>query len=489
VPDRCVPALRRALVLTALVLALASAADAGGKKKPARPRTAPSVPQDLAGKLSTLLARQPKATQIGLVALDPDGRTTLFEHEPNTPLKPASVLKLLTTAAALDRFGPDFQYETRVYLQGDELYVIGAGDPSLGDERLAERLHRERDVFAQWAAQLKARGVTRLSRIVLDDSIFDTQAQCPDWPAAQSDRWYQAPVGGLNINDNCLDAEFVVRGTDVQLQLNPALPASMVSNRVSLGKTRALVAKRPPHSDRFEFSGTVNGNWQLDSIAARDPLIFFAQALHHTLARAGVPVADDPIRRTLHPADLSAATVIANPSTPLADVLWRANTFSQNLFAECLAKSLAAYQPDGHRSGAPGSWSASREIVRQTLTQFGIDLAGLRLRDGSGLSHQNRATATQLARLLVAMRHHRHAQLFADTLAVPGEPGSMEHRYTELRGRLRGKTGTLVGVHALAGYLTRSDGRTVVFALLINGGCTNTFPVDVCRTLLESPLP
>jgi len=171
------------------------------------------------------------------------------------------------------------------------------------------------------------------------------------------------------------------------------------------------------------------------------------------------------------------------------DVIWRANTCSQNLFAECLAKSLAAYDVNGRPSGTTGSWSAGHDVVRQTLTKLGLDLTGLKLRDGSGLSHQNRATPALLARLLVAMRQHRHGRLFVESLATPGETGSMEHRYTELRGRLRGKTGTLVGVHALAGYLTRSDGRVVVFALLINGGCTNTFPVDVCRTLLESPLP
>ena len=138
-----------------------------------------------------------------------------------------------------------------------------------------------------------------------------------------------------------------------------------------------------------------------------------------------------------------------------------AQYLQQNLFAECLLKSLAAYGPDGRRTGQPGGWESGAAIVRATLSKLGVDLTGAVLRDGSGLSHSNRASAAQIVRLLAIMKRHRHADVFLESLAVPGELGSMRRRYARIGpgGRLRAKTGTLAQVHSLAGYVERADER------------------------------
>ena len=179
--------------------------------------------------------------------------------------------------------------------------------------------------------------------------------------------------------------------------------------------------------------------------------------------------------------------MLATHSTSLRDVLWRSNTFSQNFFAECLLKSLAAYGPDGQRTGEPGSWERGEDVLQATLKKLGVALDGAVLRDGSGLSHQNRVTAQQVVKLLTTMRRHRAAEVFVGSLAAPGEPGTMQRRYAlpELRGRLRGKTGTIQGVQTLAGYVSRADGTTLAFALLINGNDAATLPIRVCRALVE----
>src|SRR5262249_33562028 len=149
----------------------------------------------------------------------------LFEYNADEPLKPASVLKLFTTAAALQRFGPQFALETSVYLAGDELWVLGGGDPGLGDERLATRDGQTvLSTFEHWAALLRERGVTAISKIVLDDFVFDSEWRNPDWEPDQYLAWYQAPVGGLNFNDNCLDARAELAGASVRLVLTPPLP-------------------------------------------------------------------------------------------------------------------------------------------------------------------------------------------------------------------------------------------------------------------------
>ena len=449
----------------------------------------PPARPELQDRLSSLLARVPERTQVGLAVAEVGSGAEWFAYEANTPLEPASVQKLFVTAAALDRFGPAFQYQTRVYVWGDELWVVGAGDPGLGDQRIAERHGRDSDhFFEEWAAALRARGVTALTKVVLDDTVFDEQVRHPDWPDSQADRWYQAPVGGLNLNDNCLDVTVVVRGGEIELRLQPHLSPGLVSNTLKRGKKQRPILKRPAGSEVFQLSGTVANGGPLDPVAVNQPTIFFAHALQRALEKRGIAVRGDIVRRQLTDGELASATLLATHTTDLADVLWRCNTFSQNLFAECLLKSLAAYAPDGRRSGAAGTFEAGHEVVQATLRQLGVELRGATLRDGSGLSHENRATAAQFVRLLLRMYRHPQAELFMQSLARAGELGSMQRRYNDplLRGRLRGKTGTLAGVHTLAGYITRPDNTVLAFALLINGKCSADLPAQVCRTLVTA---
>jgi serine-type D-Ala-D-Ala carboxypeptidase/endopeptidase (penicillin-binding protein 4) len=446
-------------------------------------------PPNLAAQLDQLMSKLPKGAQAGLLVVNADNGAVWFSYQPDLPLKPASVQKLFVTAAALDRFGPQFRYQTRAYLAGDELWVVGAGDPELGDERLATRDRREiNEPFDEWAEALRAHNQTALRKVVLDDSVFDDQVRHPDWPADQSDRWYQAPVGGLNLNDNCLDVTVVVRDGRITLRLQPDLSSELIQNTLRLGKKQHAILKRPAGSNLFQLSGTVANGGPLDPVSVGQPGVFFAHALRQALERRSIEVRGDVVRRQLTAAELSAATLLATHTTPLPDVLWRCNTFSQNMFADCLLKSLAAYEPDGRRSAHQGTWSAGEGVLRATLARLGVDLDTATLRDGSGLSHENLATATQFTRLLVQMRRHPHADVFLKSLAQAGELGSMKNRYGDplLRGRLRGKTGTLAGVHTLAGYLTRPDNTVLAFALLINGPGDPGLPAQVCRVLLTN---
>ena len=111
------------------------------------------------------------------------------------------------------------------------------------------------------------------------------------------------------------------------------------------------------------------------------------------------------------------------------------------------------------------------------------------MRDGSGLSHENRVTAEQVAQLLVTMRGHRHGARFINSLAQPGEDGTLRrYKGTALLGRLRGKTGTISGARALAGYVDRPDATTLAFALLVNGSVSHAFLLEVAEVLAEAGL-
>lgn len=446
----------------------------------------PTASIERADDLRRLVTDVPTGTKVALVIADADSGVVSFAHEADLPLKPASLQKLLVTAAALERFGPGFSFQTRAFLNGAELWIVGAGDPAIGDTRLAERNAERKHLFDQCVEALRTAEISTLDKIVLDDSVFERQTRHPDWPESQSDRWYQAPVGGLNVNDNCLDAHARLHGDMVILELTPDLPGNLFTHALTRGKPHRPVVHRPPDSDFFEFTGTVARNVTLRPVSVHRPTLFFAQALKHHLRKNHIKLSGDVVRRRLTDAELTTATPIFTHTTSLPNVVWRCNTFSQNLFAECLLKSLAAYEPDGRRSDVAGGWNNGRTVLTETLTGLGIDLSKATVRDGSGLSHSNRVTAATLVRLLVRMRHHPHASVFLDSLAKVGQPGTMYKRYDvpELRGRLRGKTGTLQNVRALAGLLTRNDNTELAFALLINGQASRDLPIRVCRVLI-----
>jgi len=454
----------------------------------ARAQTAEATIESVHARLTRLLARVPQSDAVALLVVDADTGQVWFAHQADTPLKPASVQKLFTTAAALERFGPEFTYETRLYLRGDDLWVVGAGDPAIGDERLARRQGKDvTAVFDEWAAALRSRGVTSVGDLVLDDTIFDQRWTHPDWPDSQAEAWYQAPVGGLNINDNCLDVRVGIRAGRVEVTSQPALPPGAIRSAARVAKQHRPILRRRPAGDGFELSGTVARSAALRPVAVRQPTIFFGQALRQALEQRGIRVTGSVVRRELT-ALVGPEPPLARSTTSLVDVLWRANTHSQNLFAECLIKSLVAYERDGRRSGVAGNWDGGRAVLLDTLRALGVDMTGATIRDGSGLSHQNRVTARQVVTLLTVMRRHPHAEVFVNSLAAAGEPGSMQHRFADaaLRGRLRGKTGSLDGVRSLAGYLQRPDGHLLAFALLANTDDAVDLPVDVCRMLLDT---
>ena len=471
-----------------LVLAMLSTAVPRVAAQSEGPPGTPAV-QEVRRRLSALLAKLPAETHAGLVVEDVTDGTRWFAHEPRRPLKPASVLKLFVTAAALERLGPDFRYETRVYARDGELWVIGCGDPGLGDERLAARRGQAvTSVFDEWAAALKARGVRSLKTIVLDDGVFDHVRRHPDWPVEQAHTWYQAPVGGLNFNDNCLDARVGLRNGVVDLVLQPPLPTGFIRNELAVGKQHRPSVTRGSNSDVFVFRGTVARTADLRPTSVGRPSVFFGHALKLALESRGTAVTGQVVRRTIPSAVLADATPLATHSTPLPDVLWRCNAFSQNLFAECVLKSLAAYEPGGGRSGRPGSWEDGVRVLHATLSDLGLTLEGAVFRDGSGLSHENRVTAEQVVQVLSIMWRHRHSGMFRESLSVAGREGTLRRRLDEplLRERIRGKTGTIRGVRALAGYATRLDGTTLSFALLVNGVGANDLARQVCHVLVEA---
>src|SRR5262249_1314122 len=205
------------ILLLALVAALmcAAHAEARPRRRARASRTsaaqqATPVSGTLAERLATLAAHPPVMRSQVAISVAKLGETEpVFEVNPGTPLSLASTTKLFTTAAALDRLGKDYTFKTRILRDADagpdgvlpgHVIVAGGGDPALSgrlydDDPLA--------VFRPWASALAASGVKRVrDGLLLDVSFFDDVRVHPDWPPAQEQSWWQAPISALSYNDN-----------------------------------------------------------------------------------------------------------------------------------------------------------------------------------------------------------------------------------------------------------------------------------------------
>ncbi len=419
---------------------------------------------------------------VSVISLGSEPRV-VYQKNARMPFKPASNQKLVTTAAAMILLPADFKYETVLGVRGDDLVVIGAGDPAFGDPELA-RAAREpiTAAFHGWAERLDAAGYKRIEgELLYDDFIFEQQHIHPHWPGqfqGQMHSWWAAPVGGLNFNDNCVDV--VVRpaeaaGAPPEVTLIPNTPYLVLVNRAkTAAKGEPLVNRSGEGPVTITVSGAVsrpNSPENAISIAIVDPGEFFASSMRTTLAAKGIAIQGETTRRRIRdakgniPADVR---ILAVHRQLLKGILWRVNKSSHNLFAEAILKTIAAHAGGGGYTG-PGDYATSREIVTVFLRSIGVDPTNCVIDDGSGLSHDNRITPEALAGILRHMsRHSRHDE-FRASLAVPGErTGTLRTRMKDLADKVAAKTGHISGVSCLSGYVDGPKGRRYAFSILCN---------------------
>lgn len=428
----------------------------------------------------------------------------VFERDAEKAFMPASNMKLYTTSAALDAFGPEFKIRTSVYaakpvkagrVNGD-LILYGRGDPNLsarfeGDNPEKYNDHVAADKIApieRLADQIKSAGVkTVAGNLVGDDSFFADDLIGPGWEWDDLQFYYGAEVSALTVNDNCVT--FTVKpgkkaGDKPTITVQPDTEYVKIVNHATTSANGAVRVgvNRPLDSNTVEFFGSMPRNREKFevNIAIHDPASFAATLLKEALARRGICVLGkvvraDAVTRIAKPFDESKLTEIAKiESQPMAELLKVVNKESQNLHAELLLRQLGAFAMA--ETGAPHeldeygrpktTLARGNETRRQFLQKAGVDVAPLSLRDGSGLARQDLVTPRSTVRLLEFMLTHPHANAFRNSLTIAATDGTLERRMrdTPAAGNFRGKTGSLSYVNALSGYITTKRGQTVIFS-------------------------
>jgi D-alanyl-D-alanine carboxypeptidase/D-alanyl-D-alanine-endopeptidase (penicillin-binding protein 4) len=346
------------------------------------------------------------------VVIDPATDSELWGHTPERPLVPASTVKLVTTAAALLALNPTDRLITRVVTGPDPgtVVLVGGGDPTLTALPDAEdSLYPDAPSMKELADAVQEKAPGPIRRVLVDMSRYTADGLAPGWSAAG----FITPIEPVMLDGGRID---------------PELP---------------------------------------DGPRVSDPGLTAARALADAL---GV---EDVEKGTAPPGATSIAAVGSAPVSELAEHALRT---SDNVLAEVLAREVAVARQ------AEPSYAGAAESVLATLRQAGIDTTGAEMVDGSGLSTRNQVPARLLGEILAAAASPAKGPL--DTqflrpiitgLPVAGGVGTLDDRYARDgraaagRGVVRAKTGSLTGVSSLAGVVTDTDGKLLVFALMSNG--------------------
>jgi D-alanyl-D-alanine carboxypeptidase/D-alanyl-D-alanine-endopeptidase (penicillin-binding protein 4) len=431
-----------------------------------------------------------------------DSGRVVYSHDAGRLFTPASNTKLFTTAAALALIGPDYHFRTTAEsatlpdkygrLSGD-LVLTGRGDPNLSDRALPYTLKTQRPlapahVFEEIADQVAAHGVKVIDGdIVADDSFFVYERYGEGWSQGDFLWEYGAPVSALAINDNAvyvniLPAERV--GERAFVTSAPFAVYYSIENRVLTSPAntgpRKISIQRQPGSTRLEIWGNIplDDPGVTEELAIEEPAEFSARLLAELLARRGVILHGRTRARHLTMANLAAdgtppaAQPVSQPpvllaehdSPPLALDITVINKVSQNLHAEMLLRLL------GREKGAGGSVAGGLEVLRRFLAQAGVQPGEYAFYDGSGLSRQNLVSPRATVKLLRYAASQPWGAEYMESLPLAGVDGTLESRFTRLPpgAILRAKTGSLLHVNALSGYLTTAHGERLVFSIMSN---------------------
>ena len=439
----------------------------------------PSRPADREALKKTLLELAQSTpfrdARLGVQLVSLDDGSVVFGKDADALMNPASNVKLVTAAAALVRFGPEYRFDTEFLVEpgpadrSRTLWIRGKGDPSI----TTERLHT-------MASELVHLGVREVGDLVLDDSWFDSERLSPGFEQEVSDRAYTAPTGALSLNANAVGVYLRASapGGRAVVELEPPSEYFEVVNAAVGASSRArrasVSSQWTGNQQRITVRGTVpvSGEWAVWKRIDNPPM-YFGQTFKRVLEMHGIRVRGKP---KLGVVPERARLLYVAQSETFDLVLKRMNKYSSNFVAEQLLKTLGA-----EVKGAPGSTangvSAAEEFLER---EVGIPRGSYILRNGSGLNDTNRFTPRQLAQLLKYMwDRFPLAPEYLSSVGIAGKDGTLRYRFegSEAVGRLRAKTGTLENVSALSGYVQSVGGERFAFSVIVNDHTGRTAPV------------
>ena len=438
--------------------------------------------------ISKTLKKFGSHTTIGVKVYDVEKGRTIYDYNSSKQMVPASVVKVLTSVAALKLLGSNYKFPTELFVDrlpqqssnAGNLYVRGYGDPSLVSERL-------------WALvrYIKRLGLKNINDIVMDDTLFIN----PKGPSGHKP--YQAGLSATSLNHNCysLTAVPTQAGKKVRAYLQDGAPFKLVNTAMTTKGSRIkLILGQNPRSSSLASRKnqpvvlsakvpTVNLKGKLGVKAkARTyyrtvphPPLYFGAMLKYMLEKEGIKVSGS-IRKAETPAH--AQLLHLHESRDLASIVRDLNHYSNNFIAGQILFTLGQDSNGYFRS----DYGLKR--IEQYMAEIGIDSQTYAIHDGSGLDKKNRLNASQIVQVLQnAYDDFAVSPYFISSLSRFGHTGTLKKRVlnkgmshtmmnlvrSDLADSVWGKTGTLTHVSSVAGYAKSSSDSTIAYAVLVNG--------------------
>lgn len=436
-----------------------------------------------------------KNSAVSFSVVDANSGQCIYESAPQLSLVPASVMKIVTTAAALDLLGPDYRFETRLGINGSidnsgilhgDLIIAGGGDPALGSAYFSKH-YLATHFIDEWVNALYEKGIREITGdLIADASIYEQQMIPNTWIWEDLGNYYGAGACGLSVYDNLYEIS-LKSGEAGQackiIKINPEVPGLEITSEVVASESKRDMAFvfGSPYDNKRIIRGTIPTNQKDFRIKASmpDPPLLLATQLKDKLKEKGIEQ-KGKIRTMYLPSEMSQ-TIHQIWSPPLSEIVKVLNHESVNLFAEHLCKHLA-WQKTGK-----GNTRAGLDIMLEYWKNKGIDTNGMFLADGSGLSRFNAITAKQLTSILQYIHQSQYAELFKLSLPSVEENGTLKVFNAKIfpGETLRAKSGSMTRVRSYAGFLKTHTGNELIFSIILNNySCSSSQTIRKIEELL-----
>ena len=428
-----------------------------------------------------------RGASFSLVVKDVQDGRTVYSYDTERLQSPASVLKTVATATALELLGEDYRYPTMLEYDGilengtlkGNLYIKGSGDPSLGSSHFAPGQNK---FLTTWIAALQKAGIRHITgSVISDESIFDTEGASIKWLREDMGNYYAPGSYGLSIFDNMykLSLQTGLAGTRPTLKgTEPDIPFIRFKNYLEtapVASDSAYIIGAPLEDVRYLY-GVLPANRETYVLKGDipDPALYLAHYLTDQLQRKGIRVDGAPSCHHIETEENrwkkgERKEIVTTYSPTLREIASVCNHVSHNPYADAFVKTVRLqYKP--RRNEVISSFGRGVRVVKDYWEKKGLDVFPLRMNDGSGLAPADKVSAGFMGELLVYMATESAvSDAFLSSLPQAGIEGSVRNflKGSKLQGKARLKSGGITGVRSYAGYITK-DGKTYAVAVFSN---------------------
>lgn len=445
--------------------------------------------QNSSDDISKIIENSPASHALWAVQVrDSDGRL-LLDINGDKVVRPASNLKLISSAAFLDILGEDFQFETKLYTRGEivngvlrgDLIIRGSGDPTINRVTYEDPL----DVFDEWYHILDSLGITSIDgNIIGHYGYFDDVPYPRGWEWDDLSYYYAPEISALSFNSNVVDLEVSAEG---EIGGVPKIEWEPFNTPYVQFVNEQTITPRNSRFDesyrRVLGSNTIYlrsslplGYYETEPLSIHNPPRYFIDTLQRYLKIREIPVRGQLLTSRSY-INWDSLDLIHNHKSPkLSEIVVQLNRESDNFYAEMLIKKLSAKQ-----IGENGSTENGLQILKGFMHSMEIDTNLVSLRDGSGMAPATLIRASDLNHFLVNVQSKPYFDTFYRSMSVGGRNGTLKYRFgrNSTPALFHGKSGFVSGVRALSGYMESASGERLVVTIVTNNYTVRTLLVDM----------